>query len=227
MELDKKKILTFAVIFSIIGISVLYGLTAQTSSRNKNIAEIDEELLGTRISTEGIISDTSWFRFTVLFELRERDFEESLTVATDRDVIEDLDGKEELIHGARVSVEGKLEEYEGNIQLNIDDQGRIDIEEGAYSDFTPISDILENPNWYEGMEVKIQGDIIDIERKDQGLYLTIADFEDENYRIHSLVEEEIDMKNPIRRPAVIEGRVIYNSNTGVWFIYSSSPIDIK
>ncbi|MBS3781268.1 MAG: hypothetical protein KGY66_00550 [Candidatus Thermoplasmatota archaeon] len=152
--MNKQKILTFAVIFSIVGISTLYIFSAQNSTRKMNVSEIDEKLLGSRVRTEGVISDISWFSYMFLFEIKEEGHEGSLTVVCERDVIEGLEEKSnEMIPGAKVMVEGKLEEYEGDMNLRIDSIGELSIQERAISNFTPLSEILENPGWYEGMKV--------------------------------------------------------------------------
>lgn len=229
MEWSKERILTLAVIFSIVGVSTLYAFTNQTANRDMDISEINEEHVGSRVSTEGTISDVSWLGYTVLFELKEKEVEESLTMVTDRDIIDELDEKEELVPGAKVSVEGKLEEYEKDYQLRIDSQGEISVEKEACSDFTPISEILENPSWFEGMMVKIQGDLKQFNESNQISQMNIVDFEEENYEITCEMDTEINEKKQdiLGNPVVLEGEVIYDSNTGTWIIIVSGDLDFK
>ncbi len=229
MEFTKEKILTLAVIFSIIGISALYAFTAKNSARNIELSDIDEELLGSRVDIDGTISDISWLSYTVLFELKEKDVEESLTVVIDRETIEEHDEKKQIRPGARVRVEGEVQEYENDIQLKIDSVDDISVEEEAYSDFISIKKILENADWYDGMEVKIRGNIEDIDTEGENDNLIISDLEDENYRITCEVERILD-KNEIeilKRPVVVKGSIEYDSSTGSWLIRASSPLEFK
>lgn len=229
MELDKRKILTIAVVFSIIGISALYALTDRNSTRTLELSEINEDFLGSRVKTEGFISDISWLGYTVVFEVKEKGVEDSLTVATDRQILEEVGLKEKMIPGARVGLEGKLEEYEDEVQLKIDNTGEISIEEETYSSFTSIEHILENPSWYEGMEVKIRGDIKKIEESDQNLNLLISDLEEDKYIITCKVDQEINEAEGelLGKPVVIEGKITYDSTTGTWMIRTSNEVKFK
>jgi len=227
--LDKQKILTFAVIFSIIGISTLYLFSAQSSNREMNIREINEELLGSRIRTEGVISDISWFGYMVLFEIKEKGYEDSLTVVCDRDIIETEEERNEMVPGATVMVEGELEEYEGEINLRIDTIGKLDIKEKAVSSFTPLSEILENPEWYEGMKVRVRGEIIEVDNSSQISTIVLTDLESERYELKSEIVEDLYNKEKamVGYPAVLEGHMRYDSQTGHWKLRCTHYFEVK
>ncbi len=227
--LNKQKILTIAVIFSIIGISTLYIFSAQSSTRKMNVAEIDEDLLGSRVRTEGVISEISWFRYMVIFEIKERGHEDSLTVVCDREIIESDEKRNELVTGTKVIVEGKLEEYEGDMNLKIDSIGELSIKERALSSFIPLSDILENPEWFEGMKVKVKGEIIEIDNSSQVTTVILGDLQGEQYELQSEIVDDLynDEKDVVGCPAELEGYIRYESQTGSWKLRCTDSFEVN
>jgi len=226
--LDKQKILTFAVIFSILGVSTLYIFSAQSSNRKMNVAEIDEKHLGSRIRTEGVISDISWFSYMVLFEIKEEGQDESLTVVCDRDIIEDDEKRNKLVSGTKVIVEGELEEYEGDMNLRIDPAGELIIKERALSSFTPLSELLANPEWYEDMKIKIKGEIIEIDNTSDTTTVTLTDLERARYELRCEIEADLynDEKSIIGNPAVLEGYIRYEDHTGTWKLRCTGSFEV-
>jgi len=227
--LDKQKILTIAVVFSIIGISTLYIFSAQSSTRKMNISEINEELLGSRVRTEGVISEISWFGYMVLFEIKEKGGEESLTVVCDRDIVDTDEKRNEMVGGAEVMVEGELEEYEGEMNLRIDSIGELSILNKAVSSFTPLSELLENPEWYEGMKVKVRGEIIEGDRSSQTLSVILTDLESRRYELRCEIVEDLydGEKDIVGYPAVLEGYIRYESETGTWKLRCTDSFKVK
>ncbi len=227
--LDKQKILTFAVIFSIIGISTLYIFSAQTSTRKMSISEIDEELLGSRVRTEGFISDISWFRYMVLFEIKQKGEEGSLSVVCDRDIVDMDEKRNKMNPGAEVMVEGELEEYEGEMNLRIDSMGELTIKERAVSSFTPLSELLENPEWYEGMNIKVRGEIIEIENSSEIPTVILTDLETERYELQIEIIEELYFKEKdlVGYPAVLEGYLEYDSQNGSWKMRCNEHFEVN
>lgn len=226
--LNKQKILTVAVIFSLLGISTLYIFSAQSSTRNMNVAEIDRDLLGSRVRTEGVISEISWFRNMVIFDIKEEWREDSLTVVCDREIIESDEKRNELVTGTKVMVEGKLEEYEGDMNLKIDSIGELSIEERAVSRFTPLSEILENPRWFEGMKVNVTGEIIEVDNSSKVSKVILTDLESEQYEILcEIVDDLYDTeKDLIGYPAVLEGYIKYESQTGTWKLRCTDSFEV-
>jgi len=227
--LDKQKILTIAVIFSMIGISTLYIFSAQSSTRKMNISEINEELLGSRVRTEGVISEISWFRYMVLFEIKEKGGEESLTVVCDRDIVDTDEKRNEMVAGVEVMVEGELEEYEGEINLRIDSIGELSIVNKAISSFTPLSEILENPEWYEGMKVRVRGEIIEVDKSTETPSIILTDLESRRYELQCEIVDDLynDEKDILGYPAVLVGYIRYESETGTWNLRCTDSFEVK
>jgi len=227
--LDKQKILTIAVIFSIIGISTLYIFSAQSSTRKMDISEINEELLGSRVRTEGVISEISWFGYMVLFEIKEKGEEESLTIVCDREIIDTDEKRREMVTGAEVMVEGELEEYEGEMNLRIDSIGELSIVNKAVSSFTPLSELLENPEWYEGMKVKVRGEILEVDNSTESSSIILTDLESKRYKLQCEIVKDLydDEKDIVGYPAVLEGYIRYESETGTWKLRCTDSFEVK
>ncbi|MFW6048017.1 MAG: hypothetical protein ACOC87_01790 [Candidatus Natronoplasma sp.] len=227
--LDKQKILTFAVIFSILGISCLYIFSAQSSNRKMDLTKIDENLLGSHVRTEGVISDISWFSYMVLFDIKEEGEEESLTVVCDRDIIEDDEKRNKLVPGTKVTVEGELEEYEGEMNLRIDPGGELIIKERALSSFTPLSELLANPKWYEDMKIKVKGEIIEIDNTSQTTTVILTDLESARYELQGEIVADLynGEKNIVGYPAVLEGYMRYENYTGTWKLRCTDSFEVN
>ncbi len=215
----KQKILAVAVIISLIGISSLYLFSSENASRKMSISKIDENLVGTRIATEGNISEITWFSYMVLFELKEKGCEDSLTVTCNRDLIKNMDNeKKQLRTGAKVEVEGKLKKYEGKINLKVDSHGEVSVVRKAYSSFTPISHLLENPRWHEGMHVKVRGKVVEITNITDGTDVKLTGLQEGRYKLECRVKDaegEVDQKL-VGKPVVLKGKLTYDSKNGHW-----------
>ncbi len=227
--LNKDQLLTIAVIVSVIGISFLYLFSAQQSTVRLNVSEIDEGMIGSRVMTQGTISRLNWFDYIVLLDLKEEDHHGTLTVAIEKQIIEDVvEDEKELKAGAKVEVEGLLEDYQGDLSLNVDELGGISILEKAHSRFTEFSSLLENPEWYEGMEVKVRGDVVEKRNTPQETTLILSSHQDSNYRyeLTCIIDGWEEEKEIHGKPVVVEGEWIYDNTSGRWILEASNP-DIR
>ncbi|MEF8831920.1 MAG: hypothetical protein V5A66_00190 [Candidatus Thermoplasmatota archaeon] len=194
-----------------------------------NVAEIDRDLLGSRVRTEGIISEISWFRHMVIFDIKEEGREDSLNVVCDREIIESDENRNAMVTGTKVTVEGKLEEYEGDMNLKIDSIGELSIEERAISSFTPLSEILENPEWFEGMKVKVQGEIIEIDNSSEGATVILTGLESEQYEVRTEIADDLynGERNLVGYPAELVGYVTYESHSGTWKLRCTDSFQVN
>ncbi len=223
LELNRDQILTIAVVVSIVGISSLYLFSSQQTTRRVSISEIDDTMIGSQIVTEGFVSDVGWFSWTVIVELKEPDRPEGLTVAFDRELADELgEDKKEIRPGAKLSVEGKLEEYEGDLNLRVESINGLSIEEKAYSSFTDITFLLENPRWYESMGVKIRGDVIEEQTCSSSNHtvLIVSSFEAPSYELTCEVKNWDPEADLIGSPVALEGYWEYDEHKGQWKLVS-------
>lgn len=226
--LNRDQLLTVAVIVSVCGVTSLYLFTSQQPTMRVEPSEIDEGMLGSRVVTEGTISDVNWAGNTLLLGLKEEDHPGSLTVVVSKDtaeeVVEDVRG---IKAGAEVEVEGILEEYEGDINLRVDDLGHISIMKKAQSSFVEISSLLETPGWYEGMNVKVKGDVVELKNTSQETALILSDLEGGGKYELTCVISDWEKEDPIGKPAVVKGEWVYENDRGRWVLRASGVPEIK
>lgn len=227
--LDRKEILILALTVSLVGISSLYVITAQNPSESIDLNEVNEDLLGSRVKTEGYVSDMRWYGQTVLIELEEN--ETSLTIVTNTEILDKLEKEEERVErGSKIQIEGNIEEYDGEIQARVDSIEDIELKKRSFYGHINISELLENPEWYEGVKVTVRGRITNLRFDEDGTkMIDINSLDHDGYRLTSrcdleLIENLEDLKG---NPVVIEGRLFYESEIGSWVLHCESELEIK
>ncbi len=230
--IDEEKILTLAVIISIVGISFLYVFSAQSGTPEIDLKDIDEDLLGSEIRTKGFITDMIWYEQIVLIEISKREDERSLTIVTEREIIERLDNEnKELYRGSKIEVRGEVQEYDGELQLRIDTIDALNVGENVFSKFTPLSDLLETPEWFEDDEIKVRGVVshkIVAHEEDSSQFVILNDLNNDEYRLTLNIESvsDEDLEEIIGEPIGVEGEFYYKSEIGTWILRSKNELKI-
>ncbi len=160
--IDEKKLLAIAVIISLIGTASLYLYSANQDAERVEINDIDENMLGSQIETSGFISNIVTLEDRYIIGLKEDGENSTITAFVDNRVLSYIDEKDEVRAGAEVFVRGRIDIYEGEINMIVSRAGDFHIIDNAYSSFTVPSELLDNPEWHEGMEHKIRGEVLSI-----------------------------------------------------------------
>ncbi len=227
--MDKKKLMTLAVVISLAGTASLYLYTASKDTVRVNISEIDHRLVGAKLEIEGIISEFHRSSSAYLISLLEEGCEDSIGVFVEDRVIHSVDEQPtEIRAGATIRLIGILEDYEGELSLRVSVPGELIIIEKAYTSFTDISNLLENPEWYSGMELKVRGSVVGIDPSSQRTYFEIEPLEGGYHRLGCEVEgheEGLDIING--DPVVFKGTFLYDTGSGRWLVRGSEPPDVK
>ncbi len=225
--LNREQLLTLAVIVSISGISSLYLFSSQHSTFRVDISEIDEGMIGSRVVTQGTVFEVSWLPNTILFSLKEKDHPVQLTVAMDR-MTDEPQHERDLKVGAIVEAEGILEEYDGDLNLRVDELGSLSVLQKAQTSFTEIYSLLENPHWYEGLEVKVRGDVVDKIDSTDGTELILSSLDGSRGRYElTCTMRTWGEDNVVGKPAVVRGEWIYENTRGRWVLRASHPPEVK
>ncbi len=228
--MDKNKLMTLAVVISLAGTASLYLYTASRDTLRMNISDIDHRLVGTRVETEGIISSVRKLQTSYLLSLLEEGCDTHLEAFVEGRVVEAMDDPVDMIPGARVRLRGILEDYEGKLSLRVSVPGELEILENAYSSFTHISVLLENPQWYSGMELKVMGKVVSTHTSSRALCFEIEQIEGGYHRLGCEFEcsdtvSTINMMNG--DPVTFEGTFLYDTGTGRWIIRGTKPPEIR
>lgn len=211
--------LTIAVVISLIGTASLYLYAASQEAEKVNIGDIDEEYVGALVETEGMVMDVFDFGSSMSIVIGDSDSKEEVDVFVGKNLISNMEDREDLIPGAVIWTKGRVELYEEDISINVEGPGELIIKEKAYSSFTPIESILENPGWYKGTNMKIKGEITFLRRYENQTILEISDLEGGYYDIYCSVERTSTDQYLLQGdPVVIKGEFDYNSRIGRWII---------
>lgn len=211
--------MTIAVVISLIGTASLYLYAASQEAKEVDIGDIDEEYVGALVETEGMVMDVFDFGSSMSIVIGDPNSKERLDVFVDKDLISDMEERDELIPGAVIWTKGRVELYEEDISINVEGPGELIVKEIAYSSFTPIKSILENPEWYQGTNMKIKGEITFLQRYENTTVLEISDLEGGFYSVYCRVNRTPHDDYLLDgEPVIIKGEFDYYSGSGRWTI---------
>ncbi len=228
--LSKEKMIALAIAISLIGTASLYIHTASRDVQHLDISEIDHDLAGVKVEVEGVISEMIGLQSMHILDLIGEDKDDTLSVVVEEQAIEAVEEQHEIMPGAVVRVRGVVELYENDVSLRVTVPGELVIVEEAYSKFTTLPNLLENPQWYSGMEVKVRGKVTDMEATYSGTYFEIEELDGGFHRLGCFVEgsdlsEDMYMLNG--DPVVFKGTFIYDTGTGRWIVKGTEQPDVR
>ena len=186
---EEDKLLYIAVIIALIGTSSLYLYSATQGATTIDISEIGSEDTGALIRTEGVISKVESYSDTYCITLKEKGNNSTIDVYASSKVISKMKNKSEIRTGAHLWIKGKVESYQNEINLRVTGPGEIIIKKKAYSSFTPIESILQNPEWYQGMNLKVRGRIESLEMVGNSTYMEISPLEEEYCLLGAYIQD--------------------------------------
>lgn len=223
--ISKDKLLFIAVIVSILGTASLFLFTASSGVKHSRISEIDENFVGRKVMVTGTVAESYSYEDTMYIELKENESSKILNVKVAKDRLEKVDNKEEIKPGAVISVRGFIKEYEGDYTLNVEESYGIELEKKACYSYTEISSLLENPEWYEGMNVKVRGEVVNDGQSYGGYDMEICPLGGGYKQVNCHIEEWSPASNETflkKTPVVVKGEYRYDSYSGRWEIVSDT-----
>ena len=105
-----KTLLKISLISSLVGILILLILSTKLEINESFISNIDKNDIGSTVKIEGVVSDVKIVNSTIIMNVAQLD--EMMVVVFNSDMI--------LNRGDYVEVTGKMDEYNGNIELIAD-----------------------------------------------------------------------------------------------------------
>ncbi len=227
--ISKDRLLFIAVLVSVIGTASLFLLTASSGVDQASISEIDEDYVGRAIKIQGTVAEVSSYEDTVYIDLKEKGFNDTLQVKLSKEQLEQIDEKEEIKPGAVITAKGMIDEYKGQYNLEVKDSYGIKLEKNAYYSYIQISSLLENPEWYEGMNIKVRGEVVSIGESYGGSDLEICTLGGGYKQVNCHIKDWPQKENVTilkKTPVVVKGEYKYDSYTGRWEIVSDSSPEI-
>ncbi len=162
--MDTKKLIALVVSISLLGIFGLYAYAISIQAKTQSIADIDSKDLGSLVEVEGYIKDVKmWQDGELNLILVDYESGESIDVNVDAEAVQNLPDQEKMIPGARVKVSGLVEDYKGELLIHVMSSKGVKVIQQATSTTIPLNVILNRPEVFEGIEVKVRGTVWNIE----------------------------------------------------------------
>jgi len=163
------KLKYFSMIFSIIGILILYMISRFSQAPIININEI-KDYEGKQVTLKGFVTEHHLTKFG----------SQIIKVADENCSVEVfLEGKVEVEYGDKIRATGEVQKYKDTWELIVNDNREIQIIEKWHNVSSPLWQIAENPTRYLNLNVNVTGHIESV----SNAYFLLVDIESK----HSLI----------------------------------------
>jgi len=163
------KLKYFSILFSIIGILILYMISRFSQAPLIKINQI-QDYEGKQVTLEGIVMEHHMTKFG----------SQIISIADDNCSVEVfLEGKIDVEYGDMISATGEVQKYKETWELIVNDNRQIYILKKWQNVSFPLWQIAENPTKYINLNVNVTGYIESI----SNAYFLLVDFESK----HSLI----------------------------------------
>jgi DNA/RNA endonuclease YhcR with UshA esterase domain len=182
--IEKPKLLAMVIIITLAGIIGLYFYAVLIEAKTVPIADLGSGHIGSIVETEGHIKEVNaWQDGDLQFVLVDYDSGKSIDVNIDSDAAENLPHQEKLIPGAKIKVSGLVEDYKGNLLINVRSSEGIKLLKTADDNTLSLGIILERPEVFQGIHVVVQGKVWNVEEIEslKAYTFTLQNFTDDKY----------------------------------------------
>ena len=163
------KLKYFSMIFSIIGILILYMISRFSQAPVIKISEI-EDYEGKHVTLEGIVTEHHFTKFG----------SQIIKVAEENCSVEVfLEGKVDVEFGDKILATGEVQKYKDTWELMVNDIRQIQILKKWHNVSFPLWQLAENPTRYLNLNVNVTGYIESV----SNAYFLLVDIESK----HSLI----------------------------------------
>ena len=228
--IEKPKLLAIVIIVSLAGVLGLYAYAVSIESKSMSIADLDSGDLGSIVEVEAYIKDVNaWSSGDLNLELVDYGSGQSIDVKVDADAAGNLNHPEKFIPGAKIRVNGLLEDYQGELQIHVMSSDGITLLQTAHTNVLSLGVILDRPEVFQGIFVVVRGDVWDIETIESINAITFTlhnssewDFRSVNCIVFNVTELRDRDGNVIHSgdEIVLEGIFEYYEKEGIWQIIS-------
>jgi DNA/RNA endonuclease YhcR with UshA esterase domain len=162
--LKRNRLLLLAVLGSVIGVVSLYAYATTIQAREVAIGDVGGDDVGSLVRVRGLLKDVSTtsggsLRMVVM----DPETYSTVGVFIPRDVVDGMEGLEEFVPGASLTVVGEVQEYRGRVELYVSSPRDVRVVAPAASGIMELDVLAENPETFAGMTVRVQGRLLDPE----------------------------------------------------------------
>lgn len=228
--IEKPKLLVLVILITLAGIFGIYAYAVSIEGKMVSISDLGSQHIGSLVEVKGHIKEVNTGKGGELsLVLVDYDSGETVDVDIDSEAVKNLPHQEKLIPGAKVQVNGLVEDYKGNLLIYVTSSEGIKLLQTAKSNTLSLNVILKRPEVFEGVLVVVRGYVWDIEEiKSIGAFTFIIQNSSggEYYSVNCIifnmtVFRDRDGKNIQNGDEVIfEGTFDYYEKEGIWQIQS-------
>ncbi|UCE75332.1 MAG: hypothetical protein JSV56_06435 [Methanomassiliicoccales archaeon] len=228
--IEKPKLLMLVVIITLSGILGIYAYAVLIEAKSVPISDLDSKHLGSLVEVEGHIKEVNWWSDGAMsMVLVDYDSGKTVEVNVDSDAATNLPHQEKLIPGAKIRVNGLVEDYKGELLIHVMSSEGIKLLQTALSNTHSLDVVLDRPEVFEGILVVVQGTVWDIEKIESisAITFTLQNQSDSgSYSVNCIVFNQTDMvdRDGMRiqnqDEVIFTGDVEYYPQKGLWQIQS-------
>jgi DNA/RNA endonuclease YhcR with UshA esterase domain len=233
--IEKPKLLALVILITFAGIIGIYSYAVLIEAKSVPLNELGHEHLGSLIETEGHIKEVNvWQDGDLQFVLVDYDSGKSVDVNVDVEAAENLENQEKMIPGAKIMVNGLVEDYKGNLLIHVRSSEGVKLLQTGSNNILPLETILNRPEVFEGILLTVRGNVWDIEEIEslEAYSFTIQNSSNGRYYSASCIvfntTEFLDMDNmriQFGDEVIFTGTIEYYNQRGTWQIQSHEGKD--
>jgi DNA/RNA endonuclease YhcR with UshA esterase domain len=161
--IEKPKLLLLVILITLVGILGIYTYAVLIEAKTISISDLGSKHLGSLVEVEGYIKEVNeWQDGDLNLILVDYESGKTIDVNVDADATENLAHQEKLIPGAKIRVNGLVEDYKGDLFIHVMSSEGIELVQTTGKNLLPLDVILERPDVFEGVEVQVGGEVRDI-----------------------------------------------------------------
>jgi DNA/RNA endonuclease YhcR with UshA esterase domain len=146
------------------GILGIYAYAVSIEAKTIPIADLGSQHIGSMVEVEGYIKEVdAWESGDLNLVLVDYSSGKTMEINVDSDAASNMESKEEMIPGAKVRINGLVEDYKGEILISVMSSEGIKLLQKASNNIISLNIILERPEIFEGILVSVKGHIWEIE----------------------------------------------------------------
>jgi DNA/RNA endonuclease YhcR with UshA esterase domain len=226
--METRKLIALVISFSLLGIFGLYAYAVSIEAKTQPIADIDSKDLGSLVEVEGYIKEVKmWQDGDLSLVLADYESGESIDVNVDAGAVQNLLDQEKMVPGAKVKVSGLVEDYKGELLIHVMSSEGVIVTQQASTITLPLNVILERPEVFEGIEVKVRGTVWEIEEiesleaitftlqnSSEGGYYSVSCIVFNMTRLVDMNDKSISQGSGV----IFSGNFEYYAQNGIWQI---------
>jgi DNA/RNA endonuclease YhcR with UshA esterase domain len=228
--IEKPKLLLLVILITLSGIFGIYAYAVLIEAKTASIADLSSKDLGSLVEVEGHIKEVSmWKEGDLNLVLVDYESGKTIDIIVESEAVKNLEHQEKLIPGAKVKVNGLVEDYKGYLQINVRSSEGVTLLQTAQSNTLLLEVILERPEVFQGVLVVVRGNVWDIEEIESINAFTFTlqnSTEGRHYSVNCIVFNITDLvdRDNMRIQSgdeiILTGIFEYYVQKGVWQIQS-------